>query len=77
MTAMELLILLIVSAVCGSIGMAIAGFSRGGCLTAIALGFVGALIGIEPVVGRLLGDRIEALDRLDPRQQIAGNQTES
>jgi uncharacterized membrane protein YeaQ/YmgE (transglycosylase-associated protein family) len=26
--------------------MAIAGFSRGGCLTSIALGFVGALLGM-------------------------------
>ena len=26
--------------------MAIAGFSRGGCLTSIALGFIGALIGM-------------------------------
>ena len=46
MTAMEILVLLIVSAVCGSIGMAIGGFSRGGCLTSIALGFIGALLGM-------------------------------
>ena len=43
---MEIIILLIVSAVCGSIGMAIVGYSRGGCLTSIALGFIGALLGM-------------------------------
>jgi len=46
MTAMEIIILLIVSAVCGSVGMAIVGYSRGGCLTSIALGFIGALLGM-------------------------------
>jgi uncharacterized membrane protein YeaQ/YmgE (transglycosylase-associated protein family) len=46
MTVVELLILLVISAVCGSLGMAIAGFSRGGCLTSIALGFIGALVGM-------------------------------
>ena len=37
---------MVVAAVCGSIGMAISGYSRGGCLVAIALGFIGALIGM-------------------------------
>ena len=46
MTAVEIIILLIVSAVCGSIGMAIVGYSRGGCLSSIALGFIGALLGM-------------------------------
>jgi uncharacterized membrane protein YeaQ/YmgE (transglycosylase-associated protein family) len=46
MTIMDLIILLFVAAICGSIGMAISGFSRGGCLMAIALGFIGALIGM-------------------------------
>jgi uncharacterized membrane protein YeaQ/YmgE (transglycosylase-associated protein family) len=45
MSIADFVILLIVAAVCGSLGMAIAGYSRGGCLTAIALGFIGALIG--------------------------------
>lgn len=45
MTALEFLVLLLVAAVCGSIGEAISGFSRGGCLTAIAIGFIGALLG--------------------------------
>jgi uncharacterized membrane protein YeaQ/YmgE (transglycosylase-associated protein family) len=46
MTILDLLILLVVAAVCGSLGMAISGYSRGGCLMSIALGFVGALIGM-------------------------------
>ena len=46
MTILEFAILLIVAAVCGSLGMAISGYSRGGCLVAIALGFIGALIGM-------------------------------
>ncbi len=46
MTLLDLIILLIVAGVCGSLGQAICGYSRGGCLVSIALGFVGALIGM-------------------------------
>jgi uncharacterized membrane protein YeaQ/YmgE (transglycosylase-associated protein family) len=42
---MELLVMLLVAGVCGAIGQAIGGFSRGGCLVSIALGFIGALLG--------------------------------
>jgi uncharacterized membrane protein YeaQ/YmgE (transglycosylase-associated protein family) len=45
MTLTQFLILLLVAGICGSIGQAIAGYSRGGCLVAIALGFIGALMG--------------------------------
>lgn len=45
MTLVQFLILLLVAGICGSIGQAIAGYSRGGCLVAIALGFIGALLG--------------------------------
>ena len=45
MTLLELLVLLLVAGVCGAVGQAIAGFSRGGCLAAIGVGFIGALIG--------------------------------
>jgi uncharacterized membrane protein YeaQ/YmgE (transglycosylase-associated protein family) len=38
MTLMQLLILLVVAGVCGSIGRAIAGYSHGGCLVSIAWG---------------------------------------
>jgi uncharacterized membrane protein YeaQ/YmgE (transglycosylase-associated protein family) len=45
MSILDFIILLIVAAICGSLGMAISGYSRGGCLMSIALGFIGALIG--------------------------------
>ena len=46
MTLLEVFVLLLVAVVCGAIGQAIVGTSRGGCLVAIAVGFVGAAIGI-------------------------------
>ncbi len=46
MTLLDLIILLIVAGVCGALGQPITGYSRGGCLVSIALGFVGALIGL-------------------------------
>ncbi|HVF92148.1 MAG TPA: GlsB/YeaQ/YmgE family stress response membrane protein [Blastocatellia bacterium] len=46
MDLMSLLILLLVAGVCGALGQAIAGYSRGGCLVSIALGFIGALLGM-------------------------------
>ena len=52
MSLVSLVILLIVAGICGSIGQAIAGFSRGGCLVSIALGFIGALLGMW-IAGRL------------------------
>ncbi|HJQ71743.1 MAG TPA: GlsB/YeaQ/YmgE family stress response membrane protein [Blastocatellia bacterium] len=42
----SLLILLLVAGICGAIGQAIVGYSRGGCLVSIALGFIGALLGM-------------------------------
>lgn len=39
------LVLLLVAAICGAIGRAIAGGTRGGCLVSVAVGFIGALIG--------------------------------
>lgn len=44
-TLLGFLILLLVAAICGSIGSAIAGYSRTGCLTNIAIGVIGAAIG--------------------------------
>ena len=43
MNVWEFLILLLVAAICGAVAQAIAGFSRGGLLVAIAVGFIGAL----------------------------------
>jgi len=53
MSILQLLLLLLVAGVCGSLGQTLAGFSRGGCLVSIALGFVGALVGTW--LARLLG----------------------
>lgn len=38
-------ILLVIAGVCGGIAQALVGGTRGGCLVAIALGFIGALLG--------------------------------
>lgn len=46
MTLVEFLILLVIAAICGSLGQALAGYSLGGCLVSIAVGFIGALIGM-------------------------------
>ncbi|MBS0201457.1 MAG: GlsB/YeaQ/YmgE family stress response membrane protein [Planctomycetes bacterium] len=45
MTPGGLLVLLLVAGVCGSLAQALVGYSRGGCLVSIALGFVGAVVG--------------------------------
>ena len=45
MTLLELAIFLGIAGLCGALGQAIAGYTRGGCLVSIALGFVGAVLG--------------------------------
>ena len=45
MTLIDLIVLLIIAGLCVALGQAISGFSRGGCLVSIALGFIGALLG--------------------------------
>lgn len=52
MDLFQVLVLLLVAGVCGAVGQAIGGYSRGGCLVSIALGFVGALLGMY--IARLL-----------------------
>ena len=47
-----LLLLIVIAAVCGAIGKAIAGSTRGGLIVSIVLGFIGALLG--PWVAGLL-----------------------
>jgi len=44
-TLIDFLILLLIAGICGAIGQAITGYSHGGCLVAIAVGFIGALLG--------------------------------
>lgn len=45
MTVLEFLVLLLVAGICGAIAQALVGFTRGGCLASVALGFIGALLG--------------------------------
>lgn len=46
MTLIGFLVLLLVAAVCGGIGQAIAGYNLGGCFISIVVGFIGAYIGV-------------------------------
>jgi len=46
MTVIEFLLLLLVAGICGAIGQAITGYSRGGIVVSIVLGFIGALLGV-------------------------------
>ncbi|HSR51698.1 MAG TPA: hypothetical protein VLV83_12785 [Acidobacteriota bacterium] len=46
MSIIELLILLLIAGICGGIGQSLGGYSRGGCLVSIAVGFIGALLGL-------------------------------
>lgn len=41
----QVIVLLIIAGICGAIGRSITGYSHGGCLVSIALGFIGALLG--------------------------------
>jgi uncharacterized membrane protein YeaQ/YmgE (transglycosylase-associated protein family) len=46
MSVLDIVILLVVAGICGAVGQAITGYSRGGCLVSVALGFIGALLGM-------------------------------
>ena len=46
MTIVEFLILLLIAGICGSLAQALTGFHRGGCLLSVALGFIGAMVGM-------------------------------
>lgn len=45
MTVLEVLLLLVIAAICGVLAQTIAGYSRGGLIVAVVLGFIGALLG--------------------------------
>jgi uncharacterized membrane protein YeaQ/YmgE (transglycosylase-associated protein family) len=45
MTLLGLLVLLLIAAIAGAIGQAIAGYSLGGCIVSAAVGLIGALLG--------------------------------
>jgi uncharacterized membrane protein YeaQ/YmgE (transglycosylase-associated protein family) len=46
MSLIGFVILLVIAAIAGSLGMAITGYSRGGCLFSAIVGFLGAFIGM-------------------------------
>ena len=46
MTLTQLLILLVIAAICGGVGQSLAGYDLGGCLVSIVVGFIGAWIGL-------------------------------
>ncbi|HEX8356540.1 MAG TPA: hypothetical protein VF610_03980 [Segetibacter sp.] len=46
MTLIGFLVLLLIAAICGSIGQALAGYDLGGCLVSIVVGFIGAYLGL-------------------------------
>jgi len=45
MSLMGLLVLLVIAAICGAIGQALAGYSLGGCLGSAVVGVIGAYLG--------------------------------
>lgn len=45
MNLLQILLLIIIAAGCGSLGMAITGFHRRGCLVSVVMGFIGAIVG--------------------------------
>lgn len=46
MTVVEFVVLLIIAAICGAIGQALAGYSLGGLVISAVLGFIGAWVGV-------------------------------
>jgi len=45
MSLAHILLLLLIAGVCGSLAQSLVGYTQGGCLASIALGFVGAVLG--------------------------------
>ena len=46
MTLIGLIVLLLIAAIAGSLGQSLAGYSVGGCLMSIVVGFIGAFLGM-------------------------------
>jgi uncharacterized membrane protein YeaQ/YmgE (transglycosylase-associated protein family) len=53
MSLIALAVLLVIAAVAGSIGQALAGYSVGGCIMSMVVGFIGAFLGLW--IARTLG----------------------
>jgi len=45
MSFLDIVILLVIAGITGSISRSLVGFDKGGCLLSVAVGFIGALIG--------------------------------
>ncbi len=45
MSLLGLLVLLVIAAICGALGQALAGYSLGGCLVSAVVGVIGAYLG--------------------------------
>jgi len=45
MTLLEVVLFLLIAAIAGGLGRAIAGGTHGGCIVSIVLGFIGAMLG--------------------------------
>ncbi len=45
MSLFDLVILLVIAAIAGSLGQSLAGYSVGGCVMSVVVGFIGALLG--------------------------------
>jgi len=46
MSLLGFIMLLLVAAIAGSLGQALAGYSRGGCVISMLVGFIGAFVGL-------------------------------
>lgn len=53
MSVTSMIILVLIAGICGAVGQSIAGYSRGGCLASIAVGFIGAMLGMW--VAKMMG----------------------
>jgi len=45
MSILEFILLLFIAGICGGLAQSLSGYSTGGCLATIVLGFIGALLG--------------------------------
>ncbi len=52
-TLTGLIVFILIAGICGAIGRALAGGTRGGLVVSVALGFIGAMLG--PWIAHLLG----------------------
>lgn len=53
MSLVQFLLLLLIAAIAGGLGQALSGYSHGGCLISIVVGFIGAFLGLW--LGRQMG----------------------